>query len=292
MVARRPLPPLAAEGEWCADLAVGTLVRVSYAGEATDHTRVVLWPSRRKDQRGHTRGRYTYWVLSADGDVWEEDLSGKNPATGPSGGSILDQATGDPPDGRRLYRFRLRPSLDEIVEYATECRDTMLRRGQADSEEPKSVVLADGAVRPGRDHFPWLAARRPWVLAEPLPGMPVGTVVDPLPEGALRDGDQALSRLQNCGRWARLEQVDEDNIVEWAAKRVGELRAALGVLPDARGAVEPVGGTDTPPLVPPTDRLPSADRLRERLELAAETPAEQNKAGEDANNDVRTLWVD
>ena len=291
MIARRPLPPLAAEGAWCADLAVGALVRVSYTGEAMDHTRVVLWPSRRLDQRRRVRGRHAYWVLSADGDVWEEDLSGRNAATGPSGGSLLDQATGDPPDGRRLYRFRVRPGLDEIVELAAECRATMLRRGQAETEAPRSVVLADGAVRPGRDHFPWLEAPRPWVLAEPLPDMPIGTVVDPLPVGVLRDGDQALGLLPSCGRWARLEQVEEDKIVEWAAKRTEELLLALGAGPGARGPVEPVGGTDTPPLGRAA-RPAEGDRLGEKLGLAAEGPAEPVAGDGDAPEDVRTLWVD
>ncbi|CAK0866856.1 unnamed protein product [Prorocentrum cordatum] len=291
MIAHRPLRPLAAEGEWCADLAVGTLVRVSYTGETMDHTRVVLWPSRRLDQRRRVRGRHAYWVLSADGDVWEEDLSGRNAATGPSGGSLLDQATGDPPDGRRLYRFRARPSLDEVVELAAECRATMLRRGQAESEAPTSVVLADGAVRPGRDHFPWLEAPRPWVLTEPLPGMPIGTVVDPLPVGALRDGSRALGLLPSCGRWARLEQVDEGKIVEWAAKRTKELVLDLGAGPDAMGAAEPVGGTETPPLGREA-RSAGGDRLGEKLGLAAEEPAESAAGKDDAYGDARTLWVD
>ncbi|CAK0824695.1 unnamed protein product, partial [Prorocentrum cordatum] len=276
---------------WCADLAVGTLVRVSYTGETMDHTRVVLWPSRRLDQRRRVRGRHAYWVLSADGDVWEEDLSGRNAATGPSGGSLLDQATGDPPDGRRLYRFRARPSLDEVVELAAECRATMLRRGQAESEAPTSVVLADGAVRPGRDHFPWLEAPRPWVLTEPLPGMPIGTVVDPLPVGALRDGSRALGLLPSCGRWARLEQVDEGKIVEWAAKRTRELVLDLGAGPDAMGAAELVGGTETPPLGREA-RSAGGDRLGEKLGLAAEEPAESAAGRDDAYGDARTLCVD
>ncbi|CAK0867094.1 unnamed protein product [Prorocentrum cordatum] len=279
------------QGEWCADLAVGTLVRVSYTGETMDHTRVVLWPSRRLDQRRRMRGRHAYWVLSADGDVWEEDLSGRNAATGPSGGSLLDQATGDPPDGRRLYRFRARPSLDEVVELAAECRATMLRRGQAESEAPTRVVLADGAVRPGHDHFPWLVAPRPWVLTEPLPGMPIGTVVDPLPVGALRDGSRALGLLPSCGRWARLEQVDEGQIVEWAAKRTKELLLDLGAEPDAMGAAEPVGGTETPPLGREA-RSAGGDRLGEKLGLAAEEPAESAAGKNDAYGDARTLWVD
>ncbi|CAK0850742.1 unnamed protein product, partial [Prorocentrum cordatum] len=277
-------------GEWCADLAVGTLVRVSYAGETMDHTRVVLWPSRRMDQRRRVRGRHAYWVLSADGDVWEEDLSGRNAATGPSGGSLLDQATGNPPDGRRLYRFRARPSLDEVVELAAECRATMLRRGQAEAEGPTRVVLADGAVRPGYDYFPWLVAPRPWVLTEPLPGMPIGTVVDPLPVGALRDGSRALSLFPSCGRWARLEQVDEGQIVEWAAKRTKELLLDLGAEPDAMGAAEPVGGTETPPLR--EARSSGGDRLGEKLGLTAEEPAESAAGKDDASGDARTLWVD
>ncbi|CAK0880972.1 unnamed protein product, partial [Prorocentrum cordatum] len=277
-------------GEWCADLAVGTLVRVSYAGETMDHTRVVLWPSRRMDQRRRVRGRHAYWVLSADGDVWEEDLSGRNAATGPSGGSLLDQATGNPPDGRRLYRFRARPSLDEVVELAAECRATMLRRGQAEAEGPTRVVLADGAVRPGHDYFPWLVAPRPWVLTEPLPGMPIGTVVDPLPVGALRDGSRALGLLPSCGRWARLEQVDEGQIVEWAAKRTKELLLDLGAEPDAMGAAEPVGGTETPPLR--EARSSGGDRLGEKLGLTAEEPAESAAGKDDASGDARTLWVD
>ncbi|CAK0899857.1 unnamed protein product [Prorocentrum cordatum] len=284
-------PLRAAGGEWCADLAVGTLVRVSYTGETIDHTRVVLWPSRRLDQRRRVRGRHAYWVLSADGDVWEEDLSGRNAATGPSGGSLLDQATGDPPDGRRLYRFRARPSLDEVVELAAECRATMLRRGQAESEAPTRVVLADGAVRPGHDHFPWLVAPRPWVLTEPLPGMPIGTVVDPLPVGALRDGSRALGLLPSCGRWARLEQVDEGQIVEWAARRTKELLLDLGAEPDAMGAAEPVGGTETPPLGREA-RSAGGDRLGEKLGLAAEEPAESAAGMNDAYGDARTLWVD
>ncbi|CAK0871913.1 unnamed protein product [Prorocentrum cordatum] len=278
------------QGEWCADLAVGTLVRVSYAGETMDHTRVVLWPCRRMDQRRRVRGRHAYWVLSADGDVWEEDLSGRNAATGPSGGSLLDQATGNPPDGRRLYRFRARPSLDEVVELAAECRATMLRRGQAEAEGPTRVVLADGAVRPGYDYFPWLVAPRPWVLTEPLPGMPIGTVVDPLPVGALRDGSRALSLLPSCGRWARLEQVDEGQIVEWAAKRTKELLLDLGAEPDAMGAAEPVGGTETPPLR--EARSSGGDRLGEKLGLTAEEPAESAAGKDDASGDARTLWVD
>ncbi|CAK0879800.1 unnamed protein product [Prorocentrum cordatum] len=286
------LPPLAAEEVWCADLAVGAVVRVSYAGEAMDHMWVVLWPARKRDRRGHLRGRAAYWVISADGDVREEDLSGRSPATGPSGGSLLDQATGDPPDGRRLlYRFRRRPSTEEILELAAECRKTMLRQGHAEAEEPRSVVTADGAERPGRELFPWAAVRRPWVLAEPLPDMQVGTLVDPLPSGALRDGAQALCWLDGCGRWARVEQVDEDRVVDYAAHRADELRVALGVPPWAGAGAELVEGTATPPPAAPSGRLPLTDRLDERLGLAPEEPPGQWPS-DDFVNDVRTLRVD
>ncbi|CAK0863884.1 unnamed protein product [Prorocentrum cordatum] len=291
MIARRHLPPLAVAEEWCAELPVGSLIRVSYDGEATDHTRIVLWPCRRRDARGRLRGKTTYWVLSADGDVWEEDLSGKNPATGPSGGSVLDQTTGDPPDGRRLYRFRLLPSLDEILERAAECRETMLGRGQREFEGAERVMLPDGVERAGREYFPWLIGERPWVLAEPLTGMPVGTVVDPLPEGVVRAGSQALAHLSGGGRWARLEQVDANGIVEWAAGRLEELRGLLGAAPLPAPAVSVVGGAETPPPWGPTDR-PGPDPLAAKLGLADESDARQEVAPEEPNNDVRTLWVD
>ena len=58
-MAEAVLPRLAAEEEWCADLPVGALVRVSYDGETTDHMRVGLWPNCRRDRRGRMRGQST-----------------------------------------------------------------------------------------------------------------------------------------------------------------------------------------------------------------------------------------
>ncbi|CAK0847687.1 unnamed protein product, partial [Prorocentrum cordatum] len=291
MIARRHLPPLAAAEAWCAELPIGSLIRVSYEGGAMDHARIVLWPSRRRDARGRQRGKSTCWVLSADGDVWEEDLGGKSPATGPSGGSILGQVTGDPPDGRRLCRFLSLPSLGEILERAAECRETMLGRGQRESEGAEHVMLPDGVERPGREYFPFLMGERPWVLAEPVPGMPVGTVVDPLPEGVARAGSQALARLSGGGRWARLEQVDADAIVEWAAGRLEELRGLLGAAPLPAPAGSAVGGAEAPPPRAPVDH-PGPDHLAAEVGLADEPDARRETAPEGPNNDVRTLWVD
>eukprot|EP00959_Pyramimonas_sp_CCMP1952_P074924 1565609-Pyramimonas_sp.AAC.1 len=61
MIARCHLPPLAAAEAWCAELPIGSLIRVSHEGEAMDHARIVLWLCRRRDALGRQRGKSTYW---------------------------------------------------------------------------------------------------------------------------------------------------------------------------------------------------------------------------------------
>ena len=78
------LPPLPAAAGWSFDLPVGALIKVSYVDEVMDHERVCVWPSRRGGP-GSQRLQDTWWVLSPDGDLWEEDLGGADPLTGPSG---------------------------------------------------------------------------------------------------------------------------------------------------------------------------------------------------------------
>ena len=92
---------------WWRGLAPGQTLEVEYEGDDTAHERIALWPVT-KD---------VWMVLSPDGDVWDEDLSGSDPSTGPRRSAPFKS------DGRRysaqmpLYRFRKYPTDDQLVRY-------------------------------------------------------------------------------------------------------------------------------------------------------------------------------
>ncbi|CAK0789367.1 unnamed protein product [Prorocentrum cordatum] len=151
---RAPLPPLPAGEAWCADLPCGARAKVSYLGDLVDHERVVVWPSRREED-GEVVDSHLYWVLSPDGDLWEELLSGASPADGPSGGERPAAGAAPPAGDRKLYGFRERLTLNRLVELAEECRAAMEARGQTLAEAPARIELPSGVLLNIGEVFPW-----------------------------------------------------------------------------------------------------------------------------------------
>ncbi|CAK0863060.1 unnamed protein product, partial [Prorocentrum cordatum] len=176
--------------EWCADLPCGARANVSYLGDLVDHERVVVWPSRR-EEGGEVVDSHLYWVLSPDGDLWEELLSGASPADGPSGGERLAAGAAPPAADRKLYGFRERAAMEA--------------RGQTPAEAPASIELPSGALLDiGEGHV--------WALAEPAPGLPIGSIVDASTETLIGVVMDALWHRR--GRAWRAEQMPEAEVVD------------------------------------------------------------------------------
>ncbi|CAK0883464.1 unnamed protein product, partial [Prorocentrum cordatum] len=302
--------------EWCADLPSGVRARVSYDGDIMDHERVVVWPSRRVED-GELVDPHLYWVLSPDGDLWEELLSGASPADGPSGGERIASGGAPPADGRKLYSFRERPSLARLVELADECRLAMEARGQVAADGPAQVELASGRLLDGGDVFPWAAPARPshrlrgkqalpvadggvgdaladaatgsptpppeghvWALAEPVPDLDIGAIVDPSSETLIGAGVDALWLRR--GRALRLELMPRGDVAGWRSRRVAELSRLLEVAAPvaAPGSPPPDGALETAAASgaegsPGPDGAPSAVALADA-----------------ASDDTRALWVE
>ncbi|CAK0882062.1 unnamed protein product, partial [Prorocentrum cordatum] len=289
---------------WVSLADSGARARVSYDGDIMDHGRVVVWPSRRVED-GELVDPRLYWVLSPDGDLWEELLSGASPADGPSGGERIANGGAPPADGRTLYSFRERPSLARLVELADECRLAMEARGQVAADGPAQVELASGRLLDGGDVFPRAAPARPshrlrgkqalpvadggvgdaladaatgsptpppeghvWALAEPVPDLGIGAGVDAL----------WLRR----GRALRLELMPRGDVAGWRSRRVAELSRLLEVAAPvaAPGSPPPDGALETAAASgaegsPGPDGVPSAVALADA-----------------ASDDTRTLWVE
>ncbi|CAK0889537.1 unnamed protein product [Prorocentrum cordatum] len=178
---------------------------------------------------GAVKGRALYWVVSPDGDVWEELLSGASSGDWPSGGDRLPDNDSAPTDGRKFYSARSRPGLSELVQMASRCREAIGRRGQVSADGPFQVELLQGRLVNASNVFPSAppppagprhrltmkqhvsagdgaaeaaavdgsiptppAAGRVRMLAEPLAGMEVGAVVDVAGQVLFGSGIDAL----------------------------------------------------------------------------------------------------
>ena len=69
----RRLPLRGAVAAWLRDARPGTRARVAYVDDDVDHERVLVWPV----------SEVLWYVMSPDRDVWVEDLSAGDRATGP-----------------------------------------------------------------------------------------------------------------------------------------------------------------------------------------------------------------
>ncbi|CAK0854189.1 unnamed protein product [Prorocentrum cordatum] len=304
--------------EWCADLPCGARARVSYLGDLVDHERVVVSPSRR-EKEGEMVDSHMYWVLSPD--LWEELLSGASPADGPSGGERMAANAAPPAGGRKFCGFRERLTLGRLVELAEECRSAMHQaRGQTPAEGPAKVELPSGALLDSGEVFPWappprapaLPARpfaggdaadalaaapagaptpppegHAWGLAEPAPGLPIGTIVGASTETLIGVGIDALWHRR--GRAWRVQQMPEVEVADWSSRRADEeLRRLLEMAPPAASPGDgplalgagPAPGEGAPP-PGPGDRDAGAD-------AGDDGPRSEERGGDD----VRTLWVE
>ncbi|CAK0880153.1 unnamed protein product [Prorocentrum cordatum] len=280
--------------------------------------RVVVWPSRREED-GEVVGSHLYWVLSPDGDLWEELLSGASPADGPSGSERLVAGAAPPAGDRKLYGFRERLTLNRLVELAEECRAAMEARGQTLAEAPASIELPSDVLLDISEVFPWAPPPRApalpahplagggagdalaaapagapapppeghvWALAEPAPGLPIGSIVDATTETPIGVGIDALWHRR--GRAWRVEQMPEAEVADWTSRRVEKLRRLLEMVPPAAapgdgplalGAGPAPGGEVPPP--GPGDRHAGAD-------AGDGGPSPEERSGDD----TRTLWVE
>ncbi|CAK0882473.1 unnamed protein product [Prorocentrum cordatum] len=133
---------------------------------------------------------------------------------------------------------------------------------------------------------------RAWVLAEPVPGLDIGTILEPRSEELIGAGEDATWLRR--GRALRLEQMGPGEVLGWTARRVAELGRLLGV----RVAVPPPALL--PPAVSAEAAAPGSGGPALRAPVGAADGAEPAKGGgpaavalgEAASDDARALSVE
>ncbi|CAK0831367.1 unnamed protein product [Prorocentrum cordatum] len=230
----------AGEQEFWREAAVGSRARVSYSDDDVDHERYLLWPARRvRDGGPGIEDDEVWWVLSPDADVWKERLDGGDPLTGPSGARPMPNVGYPLLGARRLYKFRGRPSYEQIMTLSKGCRDVETARGQKLEQWPKYVIGDDGhrtelsaVLRAARaDLAPLVDASLPsdtiWVLMEPGGGRAIGEVVHMTPTDVIT----GIDGLKFMGsEVSRVRRVGVGSAPALAIEQISRLRRALDAL--------------------------------------------------------------
>ena len=233
---RAPLRPAAGEQAFWREAAVGSRARCSYSDDDVDHERYLIWPARRVREDGAgIDEEEVWWVLSPDGDVWKERLDGGDPETGPNGARPLPNVGYPMMGGRRLYKFRERPTVDQILALSRGCRDIETARGQLRRDWPRHLVdeaghrdeLAAALGAPADLAVPAEAGAADesiWVLMEPGGGHSIGEEVLMSPTDVVAGPDG----LKYFGaELCRVRRVAVGSAPAAASEQVARLRRAL-----------------------------------------------------------------
>lgn len=264
--------------EWWHDCPVGALCRVEYVGDPVDHERVMIWPSLRKNKAGKSIQITSWWVLSPDGDVWEEDMAAKDEETGPKKARPLAEPKDRGRGGRRLYRFREYPSEAEVVKHAGGIRRQMLEEGQAATYGPETIRLPDGDVKSGRGVFPWAPRVRlnrkealeddpdeyVWVLTETDGKAKFGAEVELNSDSVKAGSNDAL--VKKDGEYLHARRLRVAEVADWIEKNRKKPSPASGEAGKASSEAALGGGAGRP------------------RTMALDDPEEPE--------DARTLWVE
>ncbi|CAK0828390.1 unnamed protein product, partial [Prorocentrum cordatum] len=246
---------------------LGERVRVAYVDDDVDHERMLVWPV----------SEALWYVMSPDRDVWVEDLTAADHATGPCrcwplAGGVQRTAP------QRLHGFKELPDADGLGAQMTECRRTAsLELGFVERPLPTEAEVGgafhvldcraggvSGTLAP--------RVRGVWMLCEPLGRAKIGQVIE-LTELDHAWGDQALIKGSDGHGRARL--VDPSDVGALAEGRRQLLRDALELQAiAAAGAGEAASWR--------SDRAPA---------LLASSRAAPSKAIA-AIEDARTQWID
>ncbi|CAK0908876.1 unnamed protein product, partial [Prorocentrum cordatum] len=277
--------PVAAEQGFWNRGALGSRVRVSYSDDDVDHERYLAWPSRRVED-GICQQESVWWVLSPDDDLWRERLDGGDPEHGPSGAVPMPSSGYPHIVGRRLYRFRARPTLDRLAQLAKGCRDIESALGQEPSDWPQSAMTETGEMQ-GLGTVMGVSARELpalgdigaddemiWMLMEPGGGKALGEEVK-MSGSDVMLGSHGLKVFGT--EVCRVARVKVSDAPRFAGEQLTRMRRALG--------------TDTPP-----GELADEDSVQKHPGLGdrvAEATAGSGEArGGHTVEDARTLAVD
>ena len=258
-----------------ADYDAGAKVIVWYTDDDVWHERIVLAP-------GLVAG--TWWVLTPDGDVYEESLLGKA-KDGPDKVRHVPFGVRTLANLRRgVYRFKKPLDDAELKGHVRQAHEAhRSAHGRLPGDGTGQVLLADGSLvglegwlqprfrvtakgprRAAVQHGPIPAGSR-WRVADPRGSFTLGMEVRALQGDDLRlsDTDGVIVRE---GRWLRVEVVEDDAFDEWLSRRQLELGVSEAVSIDkALG----VGSLDEP-----------------------ETQITEEKVKPSEVDDARTLWVE
>ncbi|CAK0824804.1 unnamed protein product, partial [Prorocentrum cordatum] len=228
-----------------------------------------------------------WWVLSPDGDVWKERLDGEIPLTGPSGARPMPNVGYPLLGARRLYKFRERPNLEQIMALSRGCRDVETARGQKMEEWPKYVIGDDGhrtelsaVLRAPRGDLAQLVDASPtadtiWVLMEPGGGRAIGEEVHMTPADVMT-GSDGLKFMGS--EVSRVRRVAVGSAPALASEQIARLRRAIGALE---------------PLVDRSMKKGVKDQLgRNTSENGGEVGSGEERKATSSVDDVRTLSVD
>ena len=255
-----------------------------------------VWHERRVLLRGGGPG--LYWIVTPDGDIYEEDLRGRS-SDGPAKVRVVPPGLRTLPNLRTaVYRFReewtpelMKKRIKEAMSRHLEAYGENGGSNESETEQP------DGSSRAFDDYLAHRGGRRligkgprerdsatkwsapspgpgSWRVADPRGAWTVGTAVEPN-----RDKDISLGGADGVvwkdPFWIRVEWVQEESVAAWLTARQRELQHS------SSSPSEPLPLRDVA-----FNTAPLFDETLGGTEDGAKGAKDQRDA-----EDVRTLWV-
>ena len=267
----------------------GARVVVFYQDDTVWHERYILAPGHHAE---------TYWIVTPDDDVYEEDLRGRSP-DGPSRVREVPPGIRTLPNLRTsVYRFReamtdayLKAKIKVALREHEEAYGSIASMADWQVDLPSGGTVTLGGLIGRRLAGKGPAGQRTeqadagwkdtpghsWLAAEPRGGIRLGDVLVPNPGADVELGDTDGVFLRD-GRWLRGELVPDTLRDAWIQERINSLTS---VRP------QPIALADI--LGIPADTV-AIEAANQDTTLDKEKDKEEGQTG--GENDARTLWVE